>query len=66
MKEKKTKKPTNVLQDDASQYGFIHKSEEEKLKEDIFRPDKEKLQLFVKMLKRNASLKKAVITRKIK
>ncbi len=41
--------------------GFAHKSEDEKLLEDVRRPDLEKLKLFCKMLRRNAALKKAVI-----
>jgi hypothetical protein len=45
-------------------YGFVSKSEEEKLLEDIYRPDIEKLQLFTRMLRRNATLKKAVIHHK--
>jgi len=36
-------------------------SESERLKRDIYRPDMEKLQLFTKMLRTNALLKKAVI-----
>jgi len=36
-------------------------SESERLKRDIYRPDIEKLQLFTKMLRTNALLKKAVI-----
>ena len=50
------------VEEQPSGYGFVHKSEDEKLKEDVFRPDIEKLQLFTRMLRRNASLNKAVIT----
>jgi hypothetical protein len=39
----------------------IQLSETERLKRDIYRPDMEKLQLFTKMLRTNAILKKAVI-----
>jgi len=39
-------------------------SDEERLRTDIYRPDIEKLQLFTKMLRRNALLKNAVITHK--
>lgn len=39
-------------------------SETERLKIDIYRPDMEKLQLFTKMLRTNALLKKAVIRHK--
>jgi hypothetical protein len=52
----------NMVQEEPVKYGFVAKSEEEKLTEDIFRPDIEKLQLFTHMLRRNASLNKAVIT----
>ncbi len=57
-------KSENQVQEPAPVYGFVSKSEEEKLIEDIFRPDIEKLQLFTQMLRRNASLNKAVITHK--
>ncbi|MBS1669676.1 MAG: hypothetical protein JST58_20070 [Bacteroidetes bacterium] len=50
------------VREDASPYGFVHRSDIDKLKEDIYRSDKEKLHLFVKMLRRNALLNKAVIT----
>ena len=52
----------NMVEENSPPYGFVAKSEEEKLKEDIFRSDIEKLQLFTLMLRRNASLKKAIIT----
>ena len=52
----------NNVEEPALTYGFISKSEEEKLKEDIFRSDIEKLQLFTRMLRKNALLNKAVIT----
>ncbi len=39
--------------------GFVHKSEDEKLKENIFRSPIEKLQLFTRMLKRESLLKSA-------
>jgi hypothetical protein len=54
--------PTNTVEEKSQRYGFVSKSEEEKLKEDIFRPDIEKLQLFTRMLRRNNSLNKAIIT----
>ncbi len=44
--------------------GFVHKSEEEKLLEDILRPHIEKLFLFTKMLRRNATLQRALISNK--
>jgi hypothetical protein len=46
-----------------SEYGFINRSEEEKLKENIARSPIEKLQLFTKMLRRESVLKKAKIHR---
>ena len=52
----------NTLREESPLYGFVHKSDIDKLKEDIYRSDKEKLQLFVKMLRRNALLNKAIIT----
>ena len=61
MRPKETHKSANILNEETSGYGFVNKSEIEKLKEDIYRPDKEKLQLFIKMLRRNATLNKAVI-----
>ena len=52
----------NTLREESPLYGFVHKSDIDKLKEDIYRSDKEKFLLFTKMLRRNALLKKAVIT----
>lgn len=43
---------------------LIPKTEEERLRDDIFRPDMEKFLLFTRMLKRNAMFKKAKITHK--
>jgi hypothetical protein len=42
-------------------YGFRNLSEDEKLKIDIHRSDKEKFQLFTQMLRRNSMLNKASI-----
>jgi hypothetical protein len=39
-------------------------NETERLKRDVYRPDMEKLQLFTKMLRTNALLKKAIIHHK--
>jgi len=65
MEEKDTNKTSqNILNEDAPAYGFAHKSEDEKLRENIYRSDKEKLLVFTKMLRLNAMLKKAVITHK--
>jgi hypothetical protein len=44
--------------------GFVHKSEDEKLMQDVLRPDIEKLHLFTKMLRRNNTLNKAVTSNK--
>jgi hypothetical protein len=63
MSQKKiNKSEKNILNEESSAYGFAHKSETEKLKEDIFRSDKEKFLLFTQMLRRNAMLKKATVT----
>ncbi len=65
MNEKDTNKPSqNILNEDAPVYGFAHKSEDEKLKENIYRSDKEKLLAFTKMLRLSAMLKKATVTHK--
>lgn len=57
-------KNINQVSEDQSEYtGFINKSEEEKLKENMFRSPIEKLQLFTKMLRRESVLKKAKIHR---
>ena len=64
LQENKTvdNKSTYVVEEQPNGYGFVSKSEDEKLKEDIFRPDIKKLQLFTRMLRRNASLNRAIIT----
>jgi hypothetical protein len=54
----------NAEEAQAPFYGFVSKSEEEKLLEDMYRPDMEKLQLFTRMLRRNAILKKGIIHHK--
>ena len=54
-KDTSNTKPVTVL---------VHMSEEDRLRRDIYRPDMEKLQLFTKMLRTNALLKKAIITHK--
>jgi hypothetical protein len=43
---------------------FVPKTEEERLREDIYRSDMEKLHLFTRMLRRNAMFKNAKITHK--
>ena len=55
MKTEKTKIESDSL---------IPLNEIERLKRDIYRPDMEKLQLFTKMLRTNALLKKAIIRHK--
>jgi hypothetical protein len=60
--KKENKSTENILNEQSPVYGFVHKSEMEKLKENVFRSDKEKFLLFTQMLRRNAMLKKAVIT----
>ena len=44
--------------------GFVYQSEDDKLKEDVMRSPIEKLQLFTKMLRREALFKKATILNK--
>jgi hypothetical protein len=63
-KKKDITETENILHEDASAYGFANKSELEKLREDVFRSDKEKFILFTRMLRRNATLRKAVINHK--
>jgi len=41
-------------------YGFVHISEEEKLLREMRKTPMEKLQSFTRMLRRNATLKKAM------
>jgi len=43
---------------------LVPKTDEERLREDIYRSDMEKLQLFTRMLRRNAMFKNAKITHK--
>ncbi len=56
--------PLNTVEEPSLKYGFVSKSEDEKLREDIFRSDLEKLQLFTTMLRRNSLLNKASIKHK--
>ena len=62
MLSKENKYTANIVSEKTAEYGFVSKSEDEKLKEDIFRSDIEKLQLFTRMLRRNATLKTGIIT----
>ena len=64
MDKKKKKINENIFNNDSSVYGFVNKPEIEKLKDDVFRSDKEKFLLFTQMLKRNATLRKAIINHK--
>jgi hypothetical protein len=57
------KENKNILKEPVESY-LTNSPEAERLKKDVFRPDMEKLQLFTKMLRTNAILKKAVITHK--
>ena len=53
----------NLVNEPSTPYtGFVQLSEDEKLLHDALRPDIEKLQLFTKMIRRNATLNKAVIS----
>lgn len=53
---------TNLVQGPAKQYiGFIDKSENDKLRENMFRSPLEKLHLFTQMLRRESVLKNAKI-----
>jgi len=54
----------NVKKDIINPENILRLTETERLKMDIYRPDMEKLQLFTKMLRTNALLKKAVIHHK--
>jgi len=53
-----------VNEEQPAYVGFVHKSEDERLKEDMMRSPIEKLQLFTKMLRREALFKKATILNK--
>ncbi|MBW0178814.1 hypothetical protein [Sediminibacterium sp.] len=50
------------VQESQPVYGFVSKSPEEKLADLVFRSDIEKLQAFTKMLQRNATLKRGIVT----
>ena len=51
-----------VKEEQPAYAGFVHKSEEDKLKKNIERSPIEKLQLFTKMLRRETLFKKAKIS----
>jgi hypothetical protein len=64
MKEKLNVENINLVNKEQPEYiGFIQKSEDEKLRDDVFRSPIDKLQLFTKMLHRESVLKKAKISR---
>jgi hypothetical protein len=64
MKEKLNVENINLVNKEQPEYiGFIQKSEDEKLRDDVFRSSIDKLQLFTKMLHRESVLKKAKISR---
>ena len=51
----------NVVKESRLVYGFVTKSPEEKILDLVNRSDMEKLHAFTRMLKRNATLKKAKV-----
>lgn len=51
----------NVVKESQPVYGFVTKSPEEKILDLVNRSDMEKLHAFTRMLKRNATLKKAIV-----
>jgi len=55
------KSTENALQETANSYasGFVLESEEDRLLKDSLRPPIEKLQLFTRMIRRNAMLKRS-------
>lgn len=55
-------KGKDVVNEPQPLYGFVSKSPEEKLADLVFRSDIEKLQAFTKMLRRNATLKRGIVT----
>lgn len=64
MKEKLNAENINLVNKEQPVYiGFIQKTEDEKLRDDVFRSPIDKLQLFTRMLHRESVLKKAKISR---
>lgn len=51
----------NQMAEPKAVYGFQTISEDDKLKLDMQRSDTEKFQLFTKMLRRNATLNRAIV-----
>ena len=54
----------NQKKDTSKRGNIVELTETERLKRDVYRPDMEKLQLFTKMLRTDALLKRAVIRHK--
>lgn len=54
----------NVNEDQYQHIGFVNKSEDEKLKENIFSPPMEKLSSFTRMIRRELVFKKAKVIHK--
>lgn len=52
------------LPDQIEQISVSNETEDERLRRDIYRPDMEKFQLFMQMLRANTLYKKAKITHK--
>ena len=50
--------------DQLAQNSIVVESEEDRLRRNIYLPDKEKYQMFVAMLRRNVMLKRAKVTHK--
>lgn len=64
MSSKKNNTPDtskNDVKESQPVYGFVTKSPEEKILDLVNRSDMEKLQAFTRMLKRNATLKRAKV-----
>jgi hypothetical protein len=57
-----TENLSQVNENQSEYSGFINKSEDEKLKQNVMRSPIKKLQLFTKMLRRESVLKKAKIS----
>lgn len=51
----------NAVEESQPVYGFVTKSPEEKILDLVNKSDMEKLHAFTRMLKRNATLKRAVV-----
>jgi len=56
--------PKNDRIEEGNQIRVVNLSEEERLRRDIYRPDKEKFLLLVQMFRNNALYKRAKVTHK--